>query len=82
MHLTKVILIIGFSIAINEVSVIHILIIVLVAASATSKSQMQSIMTRVISLVIGILLILKMIYQIEYIDHSNSNVLCEVSSTI
>lgn len=79
LHLPKVILLIGFFIGINEVSVMHILIIVLATAAATSKSQMQSFMTRVISLVIGILFILKMVYQIEYINHSQYNVVCDVS---
>lgn len=81
MHLTKFILILGFSIGIEEVSVLHILIIVLTAVATTSKSRPQSIMTRFISLIIGVLLITKMIYQIEYIDHSKSNVNCDVCMT-
>lgn len=78
MHLTKLILILGFSIGIDEVSVLHILIIVLTAVATTSKSRPQSIMTRFISLIIGVLLVTKMIYQIEYIDHSKNNVICDV----
>lgn len=78
MHLTKLILILGFSIGIDEVSFLHILIIVLTAVATTSTSRLQSIMTRFISLIIGILLITKMIYQIEYIDHSRNNVNCDV----
>lgn len=81
MHLTKLILILGFSIGIEEVSVLHILIIVLTAVATTSKSRPQSIMTRFISLIIGVLLIIKMIYQIEYIDHSKNNVICDVCKT-
>lgn len=78
LHLPKVILIIGFLIGIHEVSAMHMLIIVLTTVAATTKTETQSNMTRVISLVIGILFILKMVHQLHHINHKQYNVICPV----
>lgn len=79
MHTTKFILIYGFYLAVHEVSVLHIAIVVLTAAACASRSHLQTVFSRLISLVIGVLLILKMIYQIQYIDQSLTTVDCSVS---
>lgn len=76
MHATKLILIYGFYLGVNEVSVLHISIIVLASAACASRSHLQTVFSRIISLVIGVLLILKMVYQIQYIDQSLTTVDC------
>lgn len=76
MHTAKLILIYGFYLGIKEVSVLHISIIVLSAAAVASRSHFQAVFSRMISVVIGALLILKMIYQIQYIDQSLTTVDC------
>lgn len=80
MHTTKLILIYGFYLGVQEVSVLHLSIIVLSSAACASRSHLQAVFSRMISLVIGVLLILKMIYQIQYIDQSLTTVDCGVSA--
>lgn len=76
LHLIKVILIIAFLLGIDEVSAIHTAVIVLTVLAVTSRTNIQTIFSGVISLVVAVLLILKMIYQIEYIPQSSYDVHC------
>lgn len=69
MHAPKLILIFAFYLSVDEVSVLHLSIAVLAVAAVASRTTWQVILCRLISLVIGVLLIVKMIYQIQYIDH-------------
>lgn len=82
LHFIKVILILAFLLGINEVSAIHISIIVLTVIAVTSRSNTQTIYSGFISLAVGCLFILKMIYQIEYIPQKSYDVNCTVSLII
>lgn len=77
-HFTKVILFVAFALGIREVSFLHLLLIIMASIAVTSRTYVQSVFTRCISLIIGVLLILKMIYQIQYIDQNRYNVNCNV----
>lgn len=59
-----------------QVSAVHISIIVLTVLACTSRTNTQAVYSGFISLVAGILFVLKMVYQIRYIDQSNYDVNC------
>lgn len=80
LHLIKLILFIAFMLGVYEVSVIHIAVMALTALAVTSRTNTQAIYSGVISLVIGVFLVLKMVYQMnfnvqsDYDAHCNSTV--------
>lgn len=78
LHFIKVILILAFLLGINEVSAVHICIIVLSVIAVTSHTNTQTIYSGFISLVVGSLFILKMVYQITYIHQYRYDVNCTV----
>lgn len=69
MHAPKLILIFAFYLSVNEVSVLHLIIAILAVSACATRTSLQGILCRLISLVVGLLLIVKMVYQIQYIDH-------------
>lgn len=78
-HLIKVILLLAFTLVLEEVSAVHIIIMVLAVLTATARSGVQTVLSGVISLVVAVLTILKMIYQIDYIPQSKFDVSCNVT---
>lgn len=80
LHFIKVILLLAFLLGINEVSAVHIAIITLTVIATTSRTNTQTIYSGFISLTVASLFILKMIYQIEYIQQNAYNVTCQVRS--
>lgn len=76
MHLIKLILIVAFLLGIYEVSVIHIAVMVLTTFAVTSRTNTQAIYSGVISLVIGIFLVLKMVYQMNFNQQSDFDSHC------
>lgn len=81
LHFIKVILILAFMLGINEVSAVHIAIIVLTVFAVISRTNTQTIYSGFISLAVGILFIMKMIYQIEYIPQKAYDVNCTVNGS-
>ncbi|XP_037048036.1 piezo-type mechanosensitive ion channel component isoform X2 [Bradysia coprophila] len=81
-HFTKVILFVAFALGIREVSILHLLVVLLASIAVTSRTYVQGVFTRCISLIIGVLLILKMIYQITYIDQTVYNTDCTGNETL
>lgn len=79
LHLIKFILIFAFLLGIHEVSVIHIAVIVLTALAVTSRTNTQAIYSGVISLVIGIFLVLKMVYQMNFNQQSDFDTHCNTT---
>lgn len=59
-------------------SAVHISIVVLTVIAVTSRTNTQTIYSGFISLAVGSLFILKMIYQIEYIEQKVYDVNCTV----
>lgn len=78
LHFIKVILLLAFLLGVHEVSAIHIAIIVLTVIGITSRTNTQTIYSGFISLTLGSLFILKMIYQIKYIPQKSFDVHCMV----
>lgn len=61
-----------------QVSAVHITIVVLTVIAVTSRTNTQTIYSGFISLAVGSLFILKMVYQIEYIPQNVYDVNCTV----
>lgn len=59
-----------------QISAVHISIVVLTVLACTSRTNTQAVYSGFISLVAGILFVLKMIYQIEYIPQYYYDVHC------
>lgn len=78
LHFIKMVLILAFLLGINEVSAVHIIIVVLSVIAVTSRTNTQTIYSGFISLTVGSLFILKMIYQIAYINQNKYDVNCTV----
>lgn len=57
---------------------VHFVLVVLVTISLVFNSRIQSIIVYIISVYVSILLLTKMIYQIEYIREGTWNVTCPV----
>lgn len=76
LHLIKFVLIVAFLLAIHEVSVIHIAVVVLTTLAVTSRTNSQAIYSGVISLVIGVFLVLKMVYQMNFNQQSGYDAHC------
>lgn len=68
LHLIKLILIWAFLLGIKEVSCIHIAVIVLTVFAVTSHTNTQTVYSGLVSLVIGVFLILKMVFQMNFAD--------------
>lgn len=66
----------------NKVCLVHFVLVILVTISLVFNSRIQSIIVYIISVYVSILLLTKMIYQIEYIRESTWNVTCPVSKMI
>jgi len=60
------------------VCLLHFVLVVLVTISLVFNSRIQSIIVYIISVYVSILLLTKMIYQIEYIREGTWNVTCPV----
>lgn len=62
-------------------STVHICVMVLTVLAVTSRTNSQTVYSGVISLVIGILFVLKMIYQIKYIPQALYDAHCNETDT-
>lgn len=78
----KVILIIAFTLGLQEVSALHISLITLTVLAVTARTNVQTVFSGVISLVVAILTVLKMIYQIDYIPQTSYDVQCVNNITV
>lgn len=76
LHFIKIILLLAFLLGINDVSAIHIAIIALTVIACTSRTNTQTIYSGFISLTVSSFFILKMIYQIKYINQNFYNTNC------
>lgn len=57
----------------------HVLFVLLISLCQIFDSKWQVIVTKIITVVVSVLFIMKMIYQIEYIEHTDYDVNCTVS---
>lgn len=77
-HFMKIIMLTAFVLSINYVCFLHIIFVVLSVISTKFHLPSQLFVSRIISLGSAILLILTMIYQIDYIDQSEYQYNCTV----
>lgn len=82
LHLIKLILFMAFMLGVYEVSVIHIAVMGLTALAVTSRTNTQAIYSGVISLVIGVFLALKMVYQMNFNVQSDYDANCNSTVSI
>lgn len=76
LHLIKLVIFLGFWLSIKDPCVIHVLFVVLTVIAALTRTNKQIFMSRVLSVIVGLFLLAKMLYQVTYIDHSQFNVTC------
>uniref|UniRef100_A0A8D9ARX6 Piezo-type mechanosensitive ion channel component n=1 Tax=Cacopsylla melanoneura TaxID=428564 RepID=A0A8D9ARX6_9HEMI len=80
LHMIKIILFSIVLISVFDVCAIHMSFIILTVISTTLSSRLQNIIIHITSVTVSILMLLKMIYQIEYIKHGEWNVTCTNST--
>lgn len=76
LHIMKAVYIAAFVCSVSEVCVLHIVFVGFCVLGATSRKAIQVVISRIISFIVTIIVLSKMIYQIEYLDHSKNNVTC------
>ncbi|XP_055921322.1 piezo-type mechanosensitive ion channel component isoform X4 [Eupeodes corollae] len=81
LHLIKAVYISAFVCCVSEVCVLHIAFCALCIIGLISKSKVQIFISRIISLVVSIIILTKMIYQVQYISHEKYNVTCNLNET-
>lgn len=55
----------------------HIIFVILAVIASTLSTKAQTVIAHIMSVIISLLLLAKMIYQIDNIKHDNWNVTCE-----
>ncbi|XP_022214859.2 LOW QUALITY PROTEIN: piezo-type mechanosensitive ion channel component [Drosophila obscura] len=81
LHIMKAVYIAAFVCSVSEVCVLHIVFVGFCVLGATSRKAIQVIISRVISFIVTIIVLSKMIYQIEYLSHTQYNVFCSDNRT-
>nr|XP_014270454.1 piezo-type mechanosensitive ion channel component isoform X3 [Halyomorpha halys] len=77
LHIIKAVMLTVMLVAIYNVCALHMLFVVMTVASLMFGSNIQIIVAHSMSFFASIVLLAKMIYQIEYIEHGKFNVSCE-----
>ncbi|KAH8298058.1 hypothetical protein KR018_005770 [Drosophila ironensis] len=81
LHIMKAVYIAAFVCSVSEVCVLHIVFVGFCVLGATSRKGVQVVISRLISFIVTIIVLSKMIYQIEYLSHSQYNVVCSDNRT-
>ncbi|XP_017047870.2 piezo-type mechanosensitive ion channel component isoform X8 [Drosophila ficusphila] len=81
LHIMKAVYIAAFICSVSEVCVLHIVFVGFCVLGATSRKAIQVVISRLISFIVTIIVLSKMIYQIEYLSHSQYNVVCSDNRT-
>ncbi|XP_030554831.1 piezo-type mechanosensitive ion channel component isoform X2 [Drosophila novamexicana] len=81
LHIMKAVYIAAFVCSVSEVCVLHIVFVGFCVLGATSRKAVQVVISRLISFIVTIIVLSKMIYQIEYLDHSQYSVTCSDNRT-
>ncbi|CAK9812745.1 Piezo-type mechanosensitive ion channel component [Anthophora plagiata] len=75
-HMQKIIFISVILFCVNDVCAINFVFVVIAVTMINSRRNAQICTVNVIAAIISLLMVGKMLYQIQYIDHSNWNVQC------
>ncbi|KAH8352510.1 hypothetical protein KR084_004589 [Drosophila pseudotakahashii] len=81
LHIMKAVYIAAFVCSVSEVCVLHIVFVGFCVLGATSRKSIQVVISRLISFIVTIIVLSKMIYQIEYLNNSQHNVVCSDNRT-
>ncbi|XP_033159522.1 piezo-type mechanosensitive ion channel component isoform X3 [Drosophila mauritiana] len=81
LHIMKAVYIAAFVCSVSEVCVLHIIFVGFCVLGATSRKAVQVVISRLISFIVTVIVLSKMIYQIEYLSHSQHNVVCSDNRT-
>ncbi|XP_034101587.1 piezo-type mechanosensitive ion channel component isoform X2 [Drosophila albomicans] len=81
LHIMKAVYIAAFVCSVSEVCVLHIIFVGFCVLGATSRKAVQVVISRLISFIVTIIVLSKMIYQIEYLDHNQYSVTCSDNRT-
>lgn len=79
LHMFKIVLLIAMLLTVYDVCAIHLAILLLSVIAITLGRKFQTVAIHLCSIIVSIMLLLRMIYQIKYIDHSTWDVQCSVS---
>ncbi|XP_017788930.1 PREDICTED: piezo-type mechanosensitive ion channel component [Habropoda laboriosa] len=75
-HMQKIIFISVMLFCVNDVCAINFVFVVIAVTMINSRRNVQICTLNVIAAIIALLMVGKMLYQIQYIDHNNWNVHC------
>ncbi|XP_063707316.1 piezo-type mechanosensitive ion channel component isoform X4 [Culicoides brevitarsis] len=81
-HFLKIIMVVAFYLAVQHVRFLHIIFAAVAALGVGCRSQSQILASKIASLFCSILLILMMIYQIEYIKEEDYAYNCHPNATM
>ena len=79
LHMPKLVLTFLMLVCVLDKCAIYLILVVLVVLACTLGRAVQMFAIYSSSVIVSIMLLARMIYQIEYIEPSNWNVTCEVS---
>lgn len=79
LYMLKMMFIYAFYICLNDVSALQFIVVLLAIAAIASRFRMQLKMYGMISLIMGILVLMKMIYQVHTVRADWGSIICEVS---
>ncbi|XP_078033569.1 piezo type mechanosensitive ion channel component isoform X1 [Augochlora pura] len=76
LHMQKIIFTSVMLLCVNDVCAINLVFVVIIAIMLNTKRNVQIMTANIIAAIIAFLMVLKMLYQIQYIDPNNWNVNC------
>ncbi|XP_075212450.1 piezo type mechanosensitive ion channel component isoform X3 [Lycorma delicatula] len=79
LHMLKIIMFAIMMLAVYDVCAMHFILVLLTVIALTFGSNVQTLSAHISSVLVSILLLAKMVYQIEYIDHSRWDVSCNTT---
>ncbi|XP_076644282.1 piezo type mechanosensitive ion channel component isoform X4 [Halictus rubicundus] len=75
-HMQKIIFTSVILLCVNDVCAINLVFVVIIAIMINTKRHAQILTVNIIAAIIALLMVVKMLYQIQYIDPNNWNVNC------
>ncbi|XP_071867865.1 piezo type mechanosensitive ion channel component isoform X9 [Bombus fervidus] len=75
-HMQKIIFISVMIFCVNDVCAINFVFVLILVIMINSRRNVQICTANTIAAIIAILMVVKMLYQIQYIDHNNWNINC------
>ncbi|KAK0083674.1 hypothetical protein PV325_008424 [Microctonus aethiopoides] len=80
-HIQKIIFTSMMILCLNDVCAINLIFVIAIVVIINFKKSIQIIAINSMAVVIAILLVIKMLYQIQYIEHSSADVNCTIDAS-